>query len=585
MTSHPPLVQKASTRRLTVLAQDPDITDNGNALTTQVVVPTEPLFAGPRSSRIEVVDYDASADRFYGPFEISENDGRFQNERDLGKLVSDPSFHAQNVYGIVASTLFEFERALGRHLSWGFGHNSHQLKVFPHAFVEPNAFYSKYDECLAFGYFPIRGPGSETVFTCLSHDIVAHETTHALIDGLRNQLMRPSSHDQAAFHEGFADIVALLKILRNEELVRFAVRRHLNPSQAGTVSVTEARQAIEKGDFLFGLAAQMGRAVRGMGRDALRRSIKLAPSPEYYHGELYMEPHDRGEILVAAVMQSYLNVWLSRLSGKMKTPGGKEKSTRVAAWRVEEEGAKAADHLLHVMIRAIDYLPPVHVDFGDFLSALLTADWQICPDDNRYNYRRILLESFAMYGIEPATQEYAGEPGVWGSGTGDREISYSAANMDSMRWNPESIFKLLWENYEALGLVRHVFTRVNSVRPVWRVGPDGFILRETVAEYYQLVKQATEDDLRALGIQPPAFMSNGEPVELVGGGTLIFDEFGRLKFHIHNRIGNKQHQHDRLVSLWQRGALRDRRDDPPHFADLHRRRASGQRSYREEGWE
>ena len=34
----------------------------------------------------------------------------------------------------------QFERALGRRLSWSFG--GHQIKVAPHAFAEANAFYS-----------------------------------------------------------------------------------------------------------------------------------------------------------------------------------------------------------------------------------------------------------------------------------------------------------------------------------------------------------------------------------------------------------------------------------------------------------
>lgn len=576
--------QKPSTRRLTVLAQDPDVTDDGEALTSEVTVPAEPMFPGPRGSRIEVVDYDVSADRFYGPFDISGRDD-FSGERNLEKLIADPRFHVQNVYGIVASTLFEFERALGRHLSWGFGGDSHQLKVFPHAFMEANAFYSKKDECLAFGYFPVRGPASEKIFTCLSHDIVAHETTHALIDGLRDQLMRPSSDDQAAFHEGFADIIALLKVLKNEELIRFAVRKQMKPTRAGTVSVTEARAAITGGNFLFGLAQQMGRAVRGMGRDTLRRSIELKPSPDHYLGDDFREAHDRGEILVAAVMHGFLNVWEARLNGKIKSQDGTAQSDRVAVWRVEEEGAKAAQHLMTMMIRAIDYLPPVHVDFRDFLSAVLTADWQVCPDDNQYGYRPALRDSFKTFGITPSSTQHGGEPGVWGQGTHDREVSYSSANMDSMRWNPEGIFRLLWENYDVLDLERDIFTRVNSVRPVWRTGPAGFILRETVAEYYQLLKVASKADLEKLGVKVPDFMTDETRVDIIGGGTLIFDEFGRLKFHIHNRIGNKFSQHERLVSLWQHGELSKPNAGHRRFADLHRRRGSAEPRYRPEGWE
>ena len=68
-----------------------------------------------------------------------------------------------------------------------------------------------------FGYF--AGTNDETICSCLSHDVVAHETTHALVDGLRERYTDPSSPDQAAFHEGFADIVAILSIFSLPEVV------------------------------------------------------------------------------------------------------------------------------------------------------------------------------------------------------------------------------------------------------------------------------------------------------------------------------------------------------------------------------
>ena len=61
------------------------------------------------------------------------------------------------------------------------------------------------------------------VFTCLSSDIIAHEMTHALLDGLHRRLQEASNPDVRAFHEAFADIVALFQHFTIPELVRFEI--------------------------------------------------------------------------------------------------------------------------------------------------------------------------------------------------------------------------------------------------------------------------------------------------------------------------------------------------------------------------
>jgi len=38
------------------------------------------------------------------------------------------------------------------------------------------------------------------------------------------------------------------------------------------------------------------------------------------------------------------------------------------------EAARAAQHVLNMCIRALDYCPPVALTFGDYLRALITAD-------------------------------------------------------------------------------------------------------------------------------------------------------------------------------------------------------------------
>jgi hypothetical protein len=51
-------------------------------------------------------------------------------------------------------------------------------------------------------------------------------------------------------------------------------------------------------------------------------------------------------------------------------------------------------------IRALDFLPPVDINFGDFLRALITADCELVPIDDK-NYRVIFIEAFRNRGIYP----------------------------------------------------------------------------------------------------------------------------------------------------------------------------------------
>lgn len=575
----------APRRKLTVVAQDPGVTTkNGRVLMTRVEVPAEALAPGPRGHRVHIVDFDSSSNTFYRSLQTGLGDDLLEKVDDRGEIERNPHFHAQNVYAIVSSTLLTFEAALGRHVSWGFDYGTHQIKVAPHAFAEANAFYSRKDESLMFGYFPASS-GKRTIFTCLSHDIVVHETTHALLDGLRRQYMRPSSPDQAAFHEGYADIVALLSVLRSEEMIQHGLADVLR-SRDGLVRLGDVDRIL-KDSFLLGLAEEMGRGLEGLNRNALRRSVGMTPSPDYYwKDEAYKESHARGEILVAAVMQAFVKVWWNRLLGKVGLPrgaSGKLTSTqagrRVETWRVVEEGATAAKHLLNLLIRALDYMPPVDIRFGDLLSAAITADVEACPDDTKYGYRAILLESFAAWGLKPSSTT-VGVPGSWKPPK--MSFNYGHAHFEPMRWDREAVFRFIWENRKALDLVEKALTKVESVRPVVRIGADGFALREVVVEYFQLL-DIRADELSQIGLAAPPGMQPWQNVRLYGGSTLIFDEFGQLKFDIGNSLNSKR-QNEHIGEMWRRGAFRREFETESRFARLHRDRMLHQSTHAKEQW-
>lgn len=612
-----PTPSQQRTQKLTIVAQDPSVRVGGRILTVEIEVPAEELAPGPRGYRLQVINYDASSGVLYQPitYRVLE-DGRYNDPfRDVSDdvLLGDPSFHAQNVYAIAMRILARFEFALGRRVSWSFG--GHQLYVAPHAFADANAFYSKHDRALMFGYFPRLdragdgdGAQPEMIYSCLSHDVVAHETTHALLDGLRERYTDPSSPEQAGFHEGFADVVALLSVFSLPGIVEQIIDRHLTEEQAPAKGTRRAKNRGGKrpaaaGDdpsrvkvrslvasklqssLPFALGKEMGQQLIGRGI-ALRESVKLPPSTAYMNMSAYREPHRRGELLVAATMNAMIKVWLKRLRRLAHIPDegdgdapaqatgrGDEELETLDRRRVAEEGAEIAEHLLTMSIRALDYCPPTDLQFCDFLSALLTADREIRPNDAKYDFRSTILESFGSYGIVPTSKAPGG---VWEPP--DCDLHYERVHHESLTRDPDEVFRFIWENRLALGLDEDAFTRVLSVRPCVRVNADdGFVLRETVAEYYQsLTIKAAE--LKHLGIKQPDGMRDDQQITLYGGGTLIFNEFGRVKYHIRNRILNPERQTSRLKYLWLFGhfarraapgreALPDRR-----FAQMHQLR-------------
>jgi hypothetical protein len=346
-------------------------------------------------------------------------------------------------------------------------------------------------------------------------------------------------------------------------------------------------------------------AVRG---DALRRSAEMKPDRKWLTDPEFEEPHRRGEVLVAAVMNGFLEAWTARLQAAKAEDQMKHMVRRVA-----EEGSDIAAALITMWVRALDYMPPVHLEFGDALSAAITADSEVRPDDSRYRLREHMLSSFGSYGIKPAAMR-ADEPGAWPYETG--RMRYQRVRFESMRTDKDEVFRFLWDNRDKLKLRPGAYTEVLSVRPCIRIGLDGFTLRETVAEYYQ-VARLTESELRQKRIRLPAEYlvelaksraerqarrekslsdRDGEAPEepdtdpvtpVYGGGVLIFDEYGKLKYHVHNDVFGSR-QTARLQHLWDAGHLRAGADgarlSPARLSDLHRQRAVGARRYPAEGW-
>lgn len=414
-----------ASRRLKVYTYDPSLSaliDTALINVTVLHVPWEDdLSAGPVGEYLEVIDYDPASQCYYSPVDL--NDPHLLAQDGLAPSEGNPQFHQQMVYAVAMTTIRNFERALGRKVLWSPHFEQvddpesdsanergvskeyvPRLRIYPHAMRDGNAYYSPEKKALLFGYFPaetspdVEGLPGGMVFTCLSHDVIAHETTHALLDGMHRYFATPSNIDVPAFHEAFADLVAMFQHFTQPSALRHQIAR--------------TRGNLAERNHLGELARQFGYATgnRGALRDAIGRTdeegkwLPQVVDPEQYN--ITKEPHDRGAILVAAMFDAFRVIYDARTAdllriatgGTGRLPEGNIHPDLVD--RLSSEAAKTSAHLLRMAIRALDYCPPVDITFGEYLRAMITADFDIIPNDFR-GYRIAVIEAFRKRGIYP----------------------------------------------------------------------------------------------------------------------------------------------------------------------------------------
>src|SRR6185295_1923465 len=399
------------TRPLKCYAFDPSLGKFfGNEMTLHVKY--EHLLPGPIGERVAVIDYDGANKRFYQPIDLE--DPSLLIRSGLNPSQSDPRFHQQMVYAVASETIQNFEAALGRRIRWRLDErlpddkgnlpkgpmpgDIYRLNLYPHAMVSANAAYSPSAKGILFGYFraskldPGRNLPGQTVFTCLSHDIIVHETTHAILDGIRTYFSERTSADVAAFHEAFADIAALFRHFSHKEALLDTIQKtggrlyqyHLEPDALLDEGKASLQAQKLQDNPLIGLAQQFGEA-RGAGK-ALRSALSELPDPKKMK-DPNLEPHERGAILVAAIFDAYFTVYLRQTSDLFRlfrAGGGNTESRELSgpmANLLAKAASKTAQILFKICVRAIDYCPVVDITFGDYLRALITADRDNHPSD------------------------------------------------------------------------------------------------------------------------------------------------------------------------------------------------------------
>ena len=347
--------------------QDPSVAkeDPQMALDEEVLVDWEPgLTDGPTSSRFAIVDYNADIDTVEPPAVWDEQtqtfvgtDGRPLDAKNIRPL----QFHQVSVWALLQRSLAFFEdgSALGRTVPWAFEGN--RLIVVPHAGYGQNAYYDRASKSLQFYYF---GSAEETVYTCLSVDIVHHEFGHAVLDGIRPLFNESSNPQTAGFHEFIGDLSAILLTLRNNTL-----RQRLAEKSGGK---------FEHATSVSSIAEEFGKAVNA--RPYLRTANNELTMSKVV-GET--SAHRLSEVLTGAMFDILTAI------GDQYQREDRERGARTP----KQAFYDAADRMQRMAIQPLDLLPPVEVTFRDYALAVCRSQLLAEPIDPE-GYYDILIETF-----------------------------------------------------------------------------------------------------------------------------------------------------------------------------------------------
>ena len=325
---------------------------------------------GPVTKRVAILNFDPETGALSPGVPFRPENGKdaagyvIKNPNDL----NSPDFNQVSVFATILKAIYMFEEpdTLGRPLTWAF--NGPQLLVIPRAGEWANAFYERETHSLQFFYFLPESDPDQPVYTSLSHDIVSHETGHAILDGIAPDLYNCISPQALALHEAVADLTALTLALRTDPL-RDAVLQQTGGDLKG-------RTAFSK------VAEEFGRASDSRS-DALRSLFNartLDPNDEskdefgIANRVARNEPHDLSEVLSGAFYSVLIKIF--EAVRQKKDPNGNPYNINKALW-------VAGERFKRMIFRALDYLPPGEVSFADYGRAIIAADQASHPNDKQ----------------------------------------------------------------------------------------------------------------------------------------------------------------------------------------------------------
>lgn len=513
----------------------------------EIQIVNEPgLSSGPTSARWVVVDYNADTGKLSSGAILKQEEGQPPHfETPQGKPLDKdarhlPEFRQVNAWAVAQSVLdlFEHPEALGRPLPWGVPGN--RLIIVPHAGYGENAYYDRHSKSLQFYYY---GDPKDPKYTCLSHDIVAHETGHAILDGLRPYYYNFTSVQTAAFHEFVADLAAILSGLRDNQ-----VRLSTSKKTGGNLT---------RDNVIQGLAEEFGQHISGV---KPLREANNQDNMDSIQGNL--SPHDCSLVLTGAMFEILTEIAQRHLDEEKSKSGedGDAHPLRALWW--------ATQRIIHMALQPLDFLPPVDVDFVDYARAVLQYLLIYEPYDSprREFYidlvRRVFHERKLCRGTPEQCQ--SGDCALESRHLPVWDVFHSIAHLSD---SPTAAYAFLHDNRRKLFIPFHQDIRVVDLYRTHKRGREARRLPGEIVLQYMWSEDVLLDEPRFGALR-------GKKAELLCGGTLVFDENGNLISWMHkpgteiqpNPAAKESAAKKRLQELYEDGCNR-RKDLLDHIAN------------------
>lgn len=302
-------------------------------------------------------------------------------DKDGNFLVSlgRPQFDQVQAFTTVTQTRNLMERNAKHDQGWAF--EGQRLTVAPHMGEGANAYYVRFQESVCFYSFESKAL-KKTVHSSQSADIVAHETGHAILDGMKPLYGQTFDRETKAFHEAFGDCTALLLAASRLENCRDAL--------------AEAGPDLAADNCLSRTAEEFGTAVRRFNSDPSddKPYLRNARNPFVYQppetlppdgprDELSAESHSFCEIFTGAFYDAVVNVFRS---GEERTP---------------EALSQAASDMGRVLALGTQMANPARARYHDVAQAMLAAEQALFGGA----HHDALTAAFAARGLQTAAPE------------------------------------------------------------------------------------------------------------------------------------------------------------------------------------